>query len=44
MLLSQRAAASAQRIFEILDEQPAIADRPGAVDLVDPPVRSRSPT
>ena len=36
MLLSQRAAASASRIFEILDEVPAIADRPGAVDLVDP--------
>ena len=36
MLLSQRAAASAGRIFEILDEVPAIADRPGAHDLVDP--------
>ena len=36
MLLSQRAAASAGRIFEILDEEPAVADRPGAVDLVDP--------
>ena len=36
MLLSQRAAASAGRIFEILDEVPAIVDRPGAVDLVDP--------
>ena len=36
MLLSQRAAASAGRIFEILDEVPAITDRPGAVDLVDP--------
>ncbi|MDQ3385282.1 MAG: ABC transporter ATP-binding protein/permease [Actinomycetota bacterium] len=36
MLLSQRAAASAGRIFEILDEVPTITDRPGAVDLVDP--------
>jgi ATP-binding cassette subfamily B protein len=36
MMLSQRAAASAERIFEILDEVPAIADRPGAFDLVDP--------
>ncbi len=36
MLLSQRAAASAGRIFEILDEEPAVADRPGAIDLVDP--------
>ena len=36
MLLSQRAAASAGRIFEILDEVPAIVDGPGAVDLVDP--------
>ncbi|HUF32758.1 MAG TPA: ABC transporter ATP-binding protein [Acidimicrobiales bacterium] len=36
LLLSQRASASAGRIFEVLDEQPAIADRPGAVDLVDP--------
>ena len=36
MLLSERAAASAARIFEVLDEEPAIAERPGAVDLVDP--------
>jgi ATP-binding cassette subfamily B protein len=36
MLLAQRAAASAERIYEILDEPVAIADRPGAVDLVDP--------
>jgi ATP-binding cassette subfamily B protein len=36
LLLSQRAAASAGRIFEILDEVPTIADQPGAVDLVDP--------
>jgi ATP-binding cassette, subfamily B, bacterial len=36
MLLSQRAAASAERIFEVFDEQPAVVDRPGAVDLIDP--------
>lgn len=36
LILGQRAAASAGRIFEVLDEQPAITDRPGAVDLVDP--------
>ena len=36
MMMSQRAAASASRIFEILDTPPEITDRPGAVDLVDP--------
>ncbi len=36
MMLAQRAAASADRIYEILDEPVTIADRPGAVDLVDP--------
>jgi ATP-binding cassette, subfamily B, bacterial len=36
MMLSQRAAASAERIYEILDEQPEVADRPGAVDLMGP--------
>jgi len=36
MIMSQRAAASAQRIFEILDTPADITDRPGAVDLVDP--------
>jgi len=36
LMMSQRAAASAQRIFEILDTEPEIVDRPGAVDLVDP--------
>ncbi len=36
MMLGQRAAASAGRIFEIIDEAPAIVDRPGAVDLVEP--------
>ena len=31
--MSQRAEASAQRIFELLDEQVSIADAPGAVQL-----------
>ena len=35
IMMGQRAAASAERIYEILDEQPSIADRPGAVDLVE---------
>ena len=35
MMMGQRAAASAGRIYEILDEQPSIVDRPGAVDLLD---------
>jgi ATP-binding cassette subfamily B protein len=36
MMLSQRASASASRIFEIMDTPPAVADRPGAVDLIEP--------
>jgi ATP-binding cassette subfamily B protein len=32
----QRASASAQRIFEVLDERPEIVDAPGAVDLEAP--------
>jgi ATP-binding cassette subfamily B protein len=36
MLLGQRAAASADRIYEILDAEPDVLDRPGAVDLVEP--------
>ena len=36
MIMSQRAAASAGRIFEILDTPADIVDRPDAVDLVDP--------
>ncbi len=36
MIMSQRAAASAGRIFEILDTDAEIIDHPGAVDLVDP--------
>jgi len=35
MMMGQRAAASAQRIFEILDTEPEVADRPGAFDLVE---------
>ena len=34
LMQTQRAAASAQRIYEILDEEPEIVDRPGAVALV----------
>ena len=34
-MLGQRAAASAERIYEILDEQPTIVDAPGAIDLVE---------
>ncbi|HLI73297.1 MAG TPA: ABC transporter ATP-binding protein [Acidimicrobiales bacterium] len=36
IMMGQRAAASAERIYEILDEQPTIVDRPGAVDLAAP--------
>jgi ATP-binding cassette subfamily B protein len=36
LMLQERAKASAARIFEIVDEPVAIADRPGAVDLIDP--------
>jgi ATP-binding cassette subfamily B protein len=35
IMMGQRAAASADRIYEILDEQPTITDSPDAVDLVD---------
>ena len=35
IMSAQRAAASAQRILEILDEEPEIQDSPGAADLVD---------
>jgi ATP-binding cassette, subfamily B, bacterial len=35
IMMGQRAAASAGRIYEILDEKPTIVDRPGAVDLVE---------
>jgi ATP-binding cassette subfamily B protein len=36
VMLGQRAAASAGRIYEVLDEQPSVVDGPVAVDLVDP--------
>ncbi len=35
VMMGQRARASAERIFEILDEQPDITERPGSIDLVD---------
>jgi len=36
LMLQQRAAASAERIYEILDEHSDVEDRPGAGDLTDP--------
>lgn len=33
MMLSQRAAASAERILEVLDQEPEIQDEPGALEL-----------
>jgi ATP-binding cassette subfamily B protein len=35
IMMAQRAAASATRIYEILDEPPTVVDRIGAVDLID---------
>ncbi len=35
VMMGQRARASAERIFEILDENPDIQEKPGAFDLVD---------
>ncbi len=35
IMMGQRASASAERIYEILDEQATIVDRPDATDLVD---------
>ena len=35
ILMGQRASAGSKRIFEILDKEPEIVDRPGAVDLVE---------
>ena len=34
IMMGQRAAASAERIYEILDERPDVVERPGAIDLV----------
>ena len=36
MIMAQRAAASALRIFELIDEIPDVRDVPGAVDLATP--------
>lgn len=36
LMLQQRAAASAGRIYELLDERPDVVERPDALDLVDP--------
>ncbi|MGH2842105.1 MAG: ABC transporter ATP-binding protein, partial [Solirubrobacteraceae bacterium] len=33
VMMSQRAAASAARIYEVMDEQPTVVDGPGAIDL-----------
>ncbi|MHB8439488.1 MAG: ABC transporter ATP-binding protein [Acidimicrobiales bacterium] len=33
IMMGQRAAASAERIYEIIDEQPTIVDKPGALKL-----------
>ena len=35
IMMGQRAAASAGRIYEIIDEQPTVNDAPDAVDLTD---------
>jgi len=35
IMMAQQAAASAKRIYEILDEEPTVVDRPGAIDLVE---------
>jgi ATP-binding cassette, subfamily B, bacterial len=35
IMMGQRAAASAGRIYEILDEEPTVIDRPGAMELTD---------
>jgi ATP-binding cassette subfamily B protein len=35
LMMGRRAAASAGRMYEILDERPSVVDRPGAVDLVE---------
>ena len=35
VMMGQRAKASAERIFEVLDESPEVTERPGAYDLID---------
>ncbi len=44
IMMGQRASASAERIYEILDEKPSIVDRPDAIDLVDSRATSSSTT
>jgi ABC-type multidrug transport system fused ATPase/permease subunit len=39
---AQRAAASGDRVFEVLDQPPAIADRPGAIALPAPAAPERN--
>jgi ATP-binding cassette, subfamily B, bacterial len=41
VMMGQRAKASAERIFEILDERPEVVERPDAVDLDAPEGRVR---
>ena len=36
LMLQHRARASAERIYELLDERADVVERPGAIDLVDP--------
>ncbi|MEE9280265.1 MAG: ABC transporter ATP-binding protein [Myxococcota bacterium] len=36
LIMAQRAAASAVRVFELLDQKPEIVNRPGAVDWKEP--------
>ena len=36
IMMGQRAGASAERIFEVLDERPDVVERPGAIDLEVP--------
>ena len=36
LMMGQRAKASAERIYEVLDEPIVLFDRPGAIDLIDP--------
>jgi ATP-binding cassette subfamily B protein len=35
IMMGQRAAASAERIYEIIDEQPTVTDKEDAIDLID---------
>ncbi|MHB8429614.1 MAG: ABC transporter ATP-binding protein [Acidimicrobiales bacterium] len=35
IMMGQRAAASAERIYEIIDEQPTVSDKKDAIDLLD---------